>query len=300
MGALSIAACNRDTEVGVPDFNVKTESLVYKVGEEVVFDFTGKADQISFYSGEPLHDYAFLDGRISQTSGMPTSFKTNVTYNTQPDMLSVWTSTDYNGGGTFGDIKNATWTNDVSGKFKIAPENNPWGSANNYSSGTVDLIEAADPSKPLYVAFKYKNDPSKGVARNWYMYEFKLNAVTQFSTISVITAPKVFNLVYDDQFVSADQKTSQVYDNYIMFTTPTVLRSKVVEVWAISPPIYIETKELGPDRPISVKGYRTPMPQKYSYVFNDSGTYTCTFVAYNSSVYGQKEIVKQLEIKITE
>src|SRR5690606_5500173 len=112
---------------------------------------SGNANQISFYSGEPLHDYLYHEGRFLETIGLTVSFKTNLFYNNQPNMFSVWLSTDYNGGNTYDDLSSATWKNDISQQFGIAPEDNPWGSPNEFPSGVVNLINAVEEGKPLYV-----------------------------------------------------------------------------------------------------------------------------------------------------
>ncbi|NGM90220.1 DUF5017 domain-containing protein, partial [Parapusillimonas sp. SGNA-6] len=50
-----LAAC-RKHEVQNPSFDVALlEKATYKVGEEVTFNLSGEADQVTFYSGEMLH-----------------------------------------------------------------------------------------------------------------------------------------------------------------------------------------------------------------------------------------------------
>ncbi len=296
---LGIGACSRDTEVIVPDFDVTIESSEYKVDEEVTFNFSGNASQISFYSGEKLHDYQYsTESRKSKTHSVKASFRTNVTYNNQPNQFAVFLSTDYNGGGTYADIQNATWRNNISQQFNIAPENNPWGS--NFPSGTVDLVNAFEEGKPLYIGFRYKNTPGTGIPRNWYAYSMNVDASTLLATNNLFSSFTGFSLIYDSNFTSDGMKNSVNYNSYVMFRLPVELRPVEAEVWAVSPPIYLEEIDHGPDRPKAVKGYRDPMPQKYSYSFSEPGTYTCTFLAYNSSVYGQEEVVKQVKIKVTE
>ena len=55
---LLLAGCDKDLKITAPEFEVTTDAPAYKAGEEVTFVFTGQADNISFYSGEPGADYA--------------------------------------------------------------------------------------------------------------------------------------------------------------------------------------------------------------------------------------------------
>src|SRR5690606_29211857 len=103
-----LTACTK-VEVVEPDFEVTTTASTYKVNEEVVFNFTGDPDQLVFYSGEVLNDYAFKDGRILEANGLTASFSSHVAYGTHPDLLSVWVSTDFNGKYTIEDVHAATW-----------------------------------------------------------------------------------------------------------------------------------------------------------------------------------------------
>jgi frataxin-like iron-binding protein CyaY len=298
---LFLTACKKDPEVTTPEFEVVVETTTFKAGEEVQFNFEGDPNQISFYSGEPLHDYSVQQNRIVETLGILTSFRTNLFYNDQPGMFSVWLSTDYNGGNTYDDVTNATWKNDVSQRFKIAAEDNTWGSATNFPSGTVNLVEAMEEGKPLYIGFKYNHRLGTGVPRNWYVYNFNVDATTLFEQEKLFSNFLPFSLVYDHNFTTTAHKASSINasGSTITFTTPAAVRSKSTEIWAISPPIFLKKTELGPDRPVSIKGFRNPKVSSYKHTYTTPGTYTATFVAFNSNVYGAKEIVKQVEITIT-
>lgn len=309
IGASLLGAC-RKHDIRHANFEaVLVEEANYKVGEEVTFNFSGEIDQISFYSGEPLHDYEYSSGsRQSQTQSVRMSFSTNVTNFTaetgQNNQLAVFVSTDYNGEGTYADVMAANWKGkeEIDPFFAIAPDTNPWGSGNNFSSGVIELIDLFEDDKPLYVGFRYKNTPpveTTGWPRAWYVYYMDANVSTLLGTSNLFNSIAVFDLVYSDHFNTDELKTSDIATN-IKLQLPPALRPQPAEVWAISPPIYIEEVDHGPDRSTPVKGYRDPMPIEFKYVYTEPGTYTVTFVGSNTDVYGTTESIKQIEVVISE
>lgn len=304
-----LGACTKN-EVENPNFDAAlVDKTSYKVGEEVTFTFSGEADQISFYSGEPLHDYEYSsESRKSETQSVRMSFRTNVTNFTaetgQNNQLTVFVSTDYNGGDTYADVLAANWKgkDDIDRFFSIAPDTNPWGSGSNFPSGVIELIDLFEENQPLYVGFRYKNTPpvaTTGWPRAWYVYNMDANVSTLLGTSNLFNSVSVFSLVYSDHFHTDELKTSDITSN-IKLQLPVELRPDPAEVWAISPPIYVEEIDHGPDRSIPVKGYRDPMPLEFRYVYTEPGTYTVTFVGSNTDVYGAAESIKHIEVVIQE
>ncbi|ERJ59683.1 DUF5017 domain-containing protein [Sphingobacterium paucimobilis] len=302
VSAVLFFGCRKE-EVETPHFDVEVEALEYKVGEEVKFNFSGEVDQLSFFSGEMLQSYEYSkESRMSTTETVKVSFRTNVTYNTQPDQLAVFVSNDYNGSGAYSDLVSATWLgeNDFSPWFKVAPEDNPWGQSNNYYSGEIDLIDAFKKDKPLYIGFRYKHTKGTGIPRNWYVYNMNATASTLLGTSTLFNTVGVFSLVYDNNFVNEALKTSQI-TTYMLLRLPTDLRSvEEAEVWAVSPPIYLEEIDHGPDRSVPVKGFRDPMPSEFKHTYTDPGKYIVTFVGGNTTVNGEKEKIKQIELIIND
>lgn len=306
---LLFSGCRKE-EVNMPEFDVNVESMEYNVGEEVKFKLTGKVDQMAFYSGEMLHEYKYSHvSRLSTTQSVTALFRTNVTNFTattgQNNQLAVFVSTDYNGGGTFADVSAADWLgkDDVSPFFAIAPDTNPWGQPNNFSSGVVDLIDVFEEGKPLYIGFRYKNTPpvaTTGWPRAWYIYNMDVNAKTLLGSSNLFNTTEVFSLVYSDHFTTQELKNSAEITTYIRFSLPVALRPDPAEIWAISPPIYLEEIDHGPDRSVPVKGFRDPMPSEFKHTYTEPGTYTVTFVGANTNVYGTKENIKEIKLTIKE
>lgn len=163
---LLAASCAKKLgEVETPEFEVAVQKTTFKVGEPVVFSFTGKQDNISFYSGEGFNDYAFKDGRVVNVSGKGATldFATQLSgTGTQTNQLSVWWSVNYNGKDDYASVQAATWTN-ITSSFTLAT------STTNVASGKADISSLFTPGKPVYIGFKYTTKPqaANGLARSW-------------------------------------------------------------------------------------------------------------------------------------
>jgi len=93
-------------------------------------------------------------------------------------------------------------------------------------------------------------------------------------------------------------------------TTPRVTESAIIwdgvftttsfkEGWAVSLPIYRASKiNLGSDHGTPVKALIDPPLALYSSTYETPGIYTATFVAVNASIYGEKEVIKQIHITV--
>lgn len=229
-GVFLLGACGKNNELAdpeppleeeeevIPDFDVELVSGTYKAGDEVTFKFSGKdVDEISFYSGEFLHTYEFhATDRISKSNSIVASFRTNIEHGAnprQPDQVSVFVSTDYNGGGTFADVDAATWKGkeDFSTWFALAPHENLW-QTDVYLSGNIELINAFEEDKPLYLAFRYqnKNNSDAGYARRWFAYSFNVTSTLLSETNPLYTDYLGFSFVYGDEFNNDDLKTSLI------------------------------------------------------------------------------------------
>lgn len=290
--------------VDTPQFDVTTEKTTYKAGESVVFNLEGDAEIISFYSGEPLLDYEFKTSRVIAPDYMNVSFTTGVAYGTHPDLLSVWVSNDFNGKYTIDDVLAATWTNDITKNFVLAPNSmNSTSSALSVPSGVIDIKSAAvDKTKPIYLAFRYYKTPDAvgGTQRNWFVRSLKIETGTILGS-QVFSDQRQLTLVYDKHFTDESLKNSSLSSSSMTIRVPSALPNDTVQVWAISPPLSAADFENGPDRPIPIRGYRDEVIKTYEYVYNTPGTYTAVFVAKNANIYGDsEERVKKITITVTE
>lgn len=290
-------------DVSDPYFEVSTSAKSYKVGDRVVFSISGSPDLINFFSGEPLRQYEYKDGRVINPDRLLASFSTNIIYGTQPNLLSVWVSSDFNGKYTIDDVLKATWSDSLTKGFTLAPNSmNSAAAAQAVKSGTLDLISQVKPDKPFFIAFKYYKYPDalRGTQRNWLIRSMEITGGNFLGSTSVSKIAD-YKLVYDKHFTDSSLMNSSITSSLITLRVPNTMPLDTVQVWAISNPILLQSYENGPDRGVPVKGFRDDAVRAYEYIFNTPGNYTVTFVARNSNVYGESsEISKQIELSITE
>lgn len=187
-------SCEKEIKVdSAPDFQVSLEQPVYKVGEEVQFNFSGFAEIISFYSGEVGNDYEFKDGRVVDVSSHRAmlSFRSAVKEGSQEDQLSVFISTDFDGDtSSIQSVKSANWV-DITDSFDLAE------SEDFIASGDLDISQYTE-TNPVYIAFKYITKPQmiNGDARLWLIENFKI---------------KTRDTIYDDQLTILSQNEAGFY-----------------------------------------------------------------------------------------
>jgi hypothetical protein len=330
-----LSSCSKELEVDTPFFEVSTESTTYQVGEEITFTFEGNPKQIWFYSGELLNDYDYKDGRIvdiSSGDGATVSFSSAVVDGTQANQLTVLYSKNFNGTYDYTNVKAAEWV-DITNNFTF-------GTGSSFvASGSYDVSDFLSAGEPVYFAFRYITRPqaTNGVARKWNIQNFTIiskatledgsaltiadqtyagfrlvdenaeNAPAQ----SVITSTRISLLgnvyknpddpIYDPENPIYDPESDEydpsavlpVYDPNNPYNDP------LSENWAVSKPIYTDEVDLGPDLSIAIKEYYTQV-MSYAYSYSEAGVFDVYFVAANTSVDDSKQVVKHLEITITE
>lgn len=180
LSLIFLASCTTELVVkDAPDLEVSTEKSTYKVGQEIVFNFKGEAELISFYSGQAYNDYAFREGRVLdlETKGASLSFTSSVTNGAQANQLAIMASSDFNGNySSLASVKAATWT-DITKRFTLGT------SATFLASTSQDISDLIAPGKPIYIAFKYLTKPqaTNGLARTWMIQAVSLNSTTSFN-----------------------------------------------------------------------------------------------------------------------
>jgi hypothetical protein len=176
---LLITSCaKRLGKLDTPAFEVTVKKQTFKVGEPVLFNFTGMPDNISFYSGEGFNDYHFKDGRVINVAGKGATldFATQLSgTGTQTNQVSVWLSNNYNGKNDFASVQAATWT-DVTSSFTLTT------STTNVLSGKADISTWFTPGQPVYIGFKYTTMPqaANGLARIWWIQSVAVRSKAPF------------------------------------------------------------------------------------------------------------------------
>lgn len=299
-------ACKKEVERSAPHFEVTTESSIYAVNEEVEFKFSGDADLISFYSGEVLSDYAFKDGRIVEQGELALSFQTNVQFGTQENQLSLLASTDFNGKYQFvGGIDDATWI-DLTPLITLATGTTYVKS----SDPPIDLSEIVVDGKPLYLAFKYTVKDQRttanggyGVGRTWRVQDFLLTSETSLGLLTLgnlLTSG--FQLVDMKPDIAPARSVLSPTTLSMVAHDRTLNNSETVESenWAITKGFEVGTQDLGPDRPVPIKGVIDAPMKSYTYTYTKPGKYRVYFVASNTNIYNSYEIVRSVDIEIVE
>ncbi|WP_316812703.1 DUF5017 domain-containing protein [Pedobacter heparinus] len=321
-GVLLMASCEKELpSVDTPSFEVSTASTSYKVGSVVKFNITGTAGIVSFYSGEPLKDYAFRAGRIvdAGNAGARLSFMSAVNLGTQgtlsatvPPHLKVMASTNFSGNYDMSSIQAATWS-DITSRFRYAINNTAITSNPTPPGLPVDISDLIVAGKPIYIAYKYVTLPQgvNGTARTWSITSFQVISNKDISVAGPAINPTITNYpgagfrLVDQNPVTAPARSS------LTTTTINLLgnlydavndagNDPLSENWAISKPIFTNTIDLGPDKAVAIKDQaKATALIDHTYIYTQPGTYKATFVALNANLHDSKEIVKEITITIT-
>lgn len=289
-------SCEKSLEVngGAPDFEVASVTGSFKQGEPVLFRFTGNADIISFYSGEPLKDYAAKDGRTENASGGTLAFTSAVTGGAQAGQLSVLASSDFNGNYTdMAAVKAATWA-DITSRFAFGT------SATFLSAGTKDVSDLLVKGKPLYVAFHYTTRPQtqNGAARSWMVQGYTFQCITPIGNLTAFDMLSgAFRLVSSNPPTAPSRAAVTTTRLTLLANEFTADNDPATENWAISAPITWETVNLGPDRPVGIKGGTGATIESYAHTYTKAGTYKAYFVVANANI--DKQIAEVKEVTVT-
>lgn len=195
-----LLSCEKELLVQqAPDFEVTTTAATYKVGQEVVFKFTGEADMISFYSGQVYNDYNFREGRVMQFNpeGANLSFTSSVQGGTQANQLTVLASSNFNGNySSLASVKAATWT-DITSRFTLGT------TATFLASTSKSISDLLVTGKPIYIAFRYVTKPQavNGLARTWMIQGFTVTSNTGLNNVNPILKDQpyaAFTIVQED------------------------------------------------------------------------------------------------------
>lgn len=288
---LLMCSCNKK-EVTPLDFSVTTPSTTYKVGDSVVFNFTGNPDFITFYSGESGHQYKYATRDFAE--GTPImQFGSYRQYGIHDSTLHIMVSKNFTGSYTTGGVDSATWT-DVTSRATLST------GANQTPSGQIDLSDfTGQDNAPLYIGFKY-HDTTNGTSslRTWTITNFTLNTVLEDSSVVAVST----------------QATAGWKD--VTYLTPAAAwiitntgSSPSLKInggaaggpenynWVISGALY--TNKVSPDVGVVLKNISARLPQ-YVYQFSSPGTYDVTFSAVNENIYGRKQVIKTIQITVTQ
>ena len=303
----------KDDELAFPEFNVTVDTEnatgneagvpVFKAGTSIRFGFTGSADMVTFYSGEPGMMYQHRDR--TKLDGLPyMQFNTQIEGGTIPSgFLSVLVSTDFAGftkaGATDAEcITRANWS-DVTNQCNLPT------TVTTQLSPKIDLSAYA--GKPVYVAFRYVRPINTDFARyqiknfrvrneadgtayeikttgnaGWTAFDFNTPAT---GDAYLATGGAAANRIWDFRNAAGDDRISIGFNSQI-----------VSNDWAITSAI--DLRAVSPDLGRGIKAYSDDRLNEYQYIFNAAGTYTVSFIASNSRYSKTNSSVKQVKVKV--
>lgn len=332
-----LSACENNDEISAPDFNVTTDKTTFKVGDTVQFNFKGKPNILTFYSGELGTNYAFKD-RFTAEGVVKLAFQSAMQQGpvppaVSPDEMSLMISTNL-AGYDAESIGKATWTD-------ITARNTKWPTALTTTLTASDAIDISDfnSANKVNIAFKFVGKPNPTFAqRKWQIRDLTLS-----NTLSDGTVTNLFSTFANTGWAQASLKNDlnpgtaatigvgynawnvgtwnvSATNNPIIFTTTSGLRAVNTNgiVIAAAYPITfdpgtlinndenedwlitsaIDLKKSKPDAGIVIKNALNKSLAKYQYIYKKAGTYTVTFDAINNGLNNSINSVKQLVITV--
>jgi hypothetical protein len=313
LGLFLLASCTKDFRLVAPDdFQVSTEASTYRKGEPVKFSFTGNPQFISVYTGEVGKDYAFKDGRVMDVTSLKLSVNSSVTNGTgtgspQMNMFSLMASTDFNGDYTsFSSIEAASWTDITSRLTKQEAATTTTINAATPPEG-IDLTDLRVPGKPLYIAFKYniREQSLYGIWRAWRFQAFTLSAITEAGTqiLGNMTTTSFRVVQKNPEIIS---RTTATTATLTLMHSDLALYPQSADIptqnWIITQGFNNVNKiDFGPDLTIPIQGGTSAVEKKdYSYTFTKAGNYKVYFIASNASTSERKDVIREVDITITD
>ncbi|MDE5578425.1 MAG: DUF5017 domain-containing protein [Alistipes sp.] len=298
---LGAAGCNEEEKTETPEFWATTAGTVFKVGQPVEFALTGNPDFIVFYSGEPGNAYDYRDrDRIEKaetTLSFLTQTKAGEKGKANPSHATIFYSVDFDGTYTEEALDRATWT-ELSDKFEL-----PTDTEQSVPAGTlyIDNLFPED-GAPIYLLYDYhveKYTGSNGRTQVDIM-NFNINGITPAGTTTLYNLKNAgFQFVFDEAYVQYNQtQEPDVNTSRIMLRTDFKAAADM-RIRAVSGPIHRpEDVNSGPDGGVGIKAVADPTMTVYRHTYDTAGEYVVTFVAANSSVYGRREVVREMRITV--
>jgi hypothetical protein len=286
--------CSKKIDVAAPTLNITVtnghlvnDTLTYKLGDTVKFVFTGYAGNISVYTGDAGHNYAYKDR--TSANGIPQlSFSSLEQYGTQTNTLQVL-ATDNLPKLDSAHVVAANWTN-ITSRATLST-----GSATAVPSGTIDLSDLVKgPADSLFVAFKYTG-ATGGTQRTWTITNYTVNTVLPDGVQSISSLAT--DNAYWTKFKIAPSTASWATTTAQLQVVGGTATAPNNISWIVSKPLYVG--RVAPDLAVGLKNIGNANLPGYTYKYAAAGKYTVTFVIFNNSVDEQQTVIKQFNIKVT-
>ena len=279
---------------------------VYKVGENIRFDFTGNPNYISFYSGEQGFNYDNIQRSVANDEGLKIllSFVAKVESRPANGSLKVLFSNTFSGinGTNFEEdslgITNGNWI-DKTSECKLPTAMN--------GTATVNLDVTEFMGKNTCIAFKYEAESSSLSGQpKWTISNLKI--ILKYPNgleVSGIKAPIMGFTAFDmlnksnTPYLSSNDpgrwNTSSPQVSLVMNYTQAGAPKNID--YAISSPLILNSTI--PDIGFAISDLRDKITS-HEYQYQFPGEYNVAFVAKNANVYGENAVVKRVSFTITE
>lgn len=292
-------------ETPVCDIEVTTERETYAVGESVVFSFSGNADNIVFWSGEPGHSFDRKSTRFADNP-LKVKFRTatdGVLVDGKPDSnFQFLVSTDFGGTYDADGVKAASWT-DLTGSFGIAEK----GGLVNTDSQELDLKDLLPGTRDMenpafYLAFRYFDRiPDTPVKNRWVVRTYSVKSIGTGGSEEIL-ADKSQTMGWTTVGLGTDMGTEKLWN---VGGTQVMAEGQKNATWAIhGKDEWLISKafhpnEVSPDSGEVIK-YISINPSSYTYVFDTPGTYETVFECSSVWYNGSRTKVIRKTVTITE
>lgn len=303
LGISLLSSCSKDIKVeSLKQLNITLDpaklvgdSYQFKLGDTVKFLMTGKADNITFYSGETGKNYSNAT-RVSGIGKTLLSLTSSVTSGSQTNTLKVYAinkleKLDYDF------INTANWT-DITSKVSLATSST---AVNATDIDLSDIITSATDS--LYIAFKFTGTTGSA-QRTWTITNLTLTNLLPDGTRSPL-----LTLASDANFwTKVKSPTSPASwapsSSQLQIVGGAASAASNVS-WVVSRPL--DVKRVSPDLPTVLKHLGSEVPNFFSggksidghtYIYTKPGKYKATFVAFNTSIDRSESVLKEFNIEI--
>lgn len=283
-----ISACSK-TKIDAPDLNVTVKTLNYKVGDTVIFNLSGQADYIYFFSGEAGKEFAKKDLYENEKNGTAQlKFNTSVSGGTSTaNNLSVLVSSDFNGTYDTTNVKKATWQ-DITSLSALG------------SAATIDLTSYAVEGKPVYLAYKYLSDnPDTKAQRNWTVSSFSVKTTHAdgevYTNASSTTEAGFRNVEFKGDSAKWTINFTSLFHKGLAAGFPGD------NDWIVSGAFNLRSAIGDATGVVTVKNLTTGFvpAQTPPQVYTKAGTYKATVVARNANIEGSKQKVYEFTITVS-
>lgn len=280
-------ACNKK-EVDATGFTVTTDRESYTTADTVRFAFTGNPWYLTFYSGEPYHQYEYRD-RVTADGVPKLSFTSTIATGSQTNTLKLLVSTDFSGVYDSTNVYNATWT-DLTSKAVLA-------GGTDTKSGDIDLSSFLNGDKPVFIAFKYTG--TAGTAqRTWTIKSLAVdNNVLIDGTSHEVLGIGESTLGFKSVAMKVATIAWTISTSQLQIKGFTTSANSVADTegWVVSKPINL--RKVLPDTGTPLKNMTTSM-SSLNYIYGTAGTYKATFVSANINRYSEKGEVQEIPITV--